>query len=128
MKSSFAVIVLAACGGCPWTDLSPIDSTASCLTLSSTNANGGGSTGGCVDPDITGHNGCADALVIPAMDNATMTDLTFAPGADISFEVPLDVATYNHDNDDDRYEFAVDATLGTQPVTISFHAAFHGGI
>ena len=125
---SLAFAFLAACGGCPWTDLSPVQSTQSCLQLDHENSHGADSRGGCVNPDITGTNNCADPLVIPAMDNDTGTDLTFEPGDAISFEVPLDVATYHPGNDDDRYDFAIDATLGSQPVTITFVGSFHGGI
>jgi len=127
-RASFAFLVLAACGGCPWTDLSPIQSSASCLQLSQSNTHGDGSRGGCVDPDIVGTNTCADPLTIDAMDNDMQVDLTFQPGEAISFEVPLEVATYHPGNDDDRYDFTVSGTLGSQPVTITFVGSFHGGI
>lgn len=118
------LLLLPACGGCPWTQISAIASSPATSCLQLTDAGGGGDppSTGCVDPVLLGHNGCSGTLVIPASATTAGTELTFPAGAAVQFEVPLAIAAYHPDQHSDRYDFAIAAQLDGQPLTLTFTA------
>ena len=116
---------VSACGGCPWTKISAIETTpnAQCLSLHDAGSSGNAPSTGCVSPVLLGHNSCTTALVIPATATTSGVELTFQPGEDIQFEVPLDIAEYHANNNSDRYDWSIAAQLGGQATTIAFHGS-----
>jgi len=118
-----SLLALAGClprmGGCPWTQTSAVELTAeaSCLTLSLADASGQGDSTGCVDPVLVGENHCSKELVLPASASAIDLAMAVEPGRGFTFEVALHGAA---EEPHDRYQFAVTAQLGDEPLTIHF--------
>ncbi len=116
----------AACGGCPWTQLSAVAITPAqpCLTVTTADSSGTAPSAGCVSPVLIVHNGCADALTFPAVDAEDGAVHVIAAGADGTIEVPIGIATSQHPiNNADRYDWMLDATLGATPIVLAFHAS-----
>jgi hypothetical protein len=111
-------------GGCPWTEVSPVtvQPATSCLTITVENPNGGGSFGGCVSPDLSITNACADALVLDGSNLRLLGpnglpveqdagSVSIAAGSTGVVDVDLTSSTGAQ---------SVKGTLGAQPVTLSF--------
>ena len=106
-------------GGCLWTETSAVELTPEvpCLTLALADASGQGDSTGCVDPVLVGENHCSRELALPASASAVDLALAVEPGGSFTFEVALHTAA---EEPHDRYQFAVAAQLGDEPLTIRF--------
>ena len=116
-------LALAGCvpmtGGCPWTETSAVELSPStaCLTLSLADASGRGDSTGCVAPVLVGENHCSEPLALPVSASAIDSALMVEPGERFTFEVSLDSAI---EDPNDDFRFAVVARLGAEPLSIRF--------
>lgn len=107
-----ALGLVTSCTCPPHTATAPVVSPATtCLVLSATVERAGAS---CTKPFLEGTNGCSGALVFPARPVGGATPTVIDPGASFRYAVEqTDSATF-------PVTYTVDATLGGQPIAISF--------
>ena len=113
-------VLLAGCGGCPWTEVSDVTVRPAkpCLELRVADASGRGDSTGCVDPVLVGKNSCSDTLLLPAEHAGERKEGIFGPGEKVVFEVAFEKA---EEREPDRYEYSIPGRLGEESVTITFH-------